>query len=899
MTTENITKYGDDGSDGDNGVAGTDHNGVAGGDGSDGLVGDDGEATTRDLAALDPSTTSLQLHEGGGFGGDGGYGGDAGSGTPGGLGGSGAAGGAGGSDTISGHGIVLDDLVILSSAGAGGNGGGSGIGADAEVSSDGNGGDGGDAGDGGAGGVSSIEVYAGTIGNALIVAYGGDGGLGGGDPTINDGAGGAGDGTGTGGHGGNGGAGGNGGNGFLHLDGITFTGVEQAFAAAGGAGGYGWAGGASYDGGFNGVNGNSGNGGDATLIVANDQFVFGDETGIFPTPATIRLAAAAGIGAGGLYSSYTQTLSGGVADSSSDGLGGDGGNAALVFQDNHITGTALDEDLDIDVQLISGQALDSRDNSNTVIGGYGLNGTASLTFSGNVIDGGAGVDTLLLSGLTYAEDDGVDIGVAHKTNEIFDITINLTTHLLSIGGQANTVLNVESIDLSEQRTNPDAWTMHTYASTVSLTGTNGDNSLTASQGDDIIRAMDGNDVLDGWLGADKMFGGAGDDTYYVDNAGDRAYEYTGNGLDNGGTDTVHASVSFTLGNFVENLILDASSAPVNGYGNGLGNDITGNDDANVLKGYGGDDILDGGLGVDRMYGGAGNDTYYVDEASDRAYEYGGDGIDTGGTDTVIASVSFVLGNFIEGLALATGAGDINGYGNGLGNEIKGNEGANVLKGYGGNDVLIGGAGADKMFGGSGDDLYYVDNVGDRAYEYTGDGLDNGGTDTVYTSITFKLGNFVENLTLENGAGAIKGYGNDIGNAISGNESNNVLNGGGGDDVLTGGAGNDSLTGGVGADTFVFGAFGTANGVDFLQDFETGVDHLVFTASDYGFTPGHTLDSSELTFGVKGVGSNAQFVYNAAKHELYWDSNGGAHGGLTVIAFFDNDVAPSAGDFIFV
>ena len=898
MTTENITNYGDDGDDGDDGLDGGDATGVAGGDGTDGLTGDDGEATSRDLGALDPSTTSLQLHEGGGYGGYGGYGGDAGSGTPGGHGGSGGIGGDGGADMITGHSVVLDDLFLLSEGGTGGDGGGSGLGGDGETAANADGGHGGDGGDAGAGGLSSIELYGGTLGDALIVAYGGDGGFGGGDPTVGDGGGGVASGTGTSGQGGAGGNAGDGGDGFLLLDGITFTAAEQAFAAAGGAGGYGGAGGASLDGTFNGKNGDSGYGGDATLLVVNNSFAFGDETGVFPTPATIRLAAAAGVGLGGLYSSYTQTLNGGTADSSSDGHGGDGGNAALVFQDNDITGTSLDEDLDIDVQLISGEALDSRDPGDTIVGDHGANGTATLTFSGNMIDGGDGNDTLLLSGLTFADDDSVDVTAPHRTNEIFAITINLATHLLNIGGQINTVVNVENVDLSEQRLNPDAWTAHTYASTVSLTGTTGDNSLTASQGDDLLRGMDGNDVLDGWLGVDRMYGGAGDDTYYVDNAADRAYEYTGDHLDNGGTDTVHASVTYTIGDYVENLTLDGVD-DLTGYGNSLDNDMLGNDGINILKGYDGNDTLDGGLGADRLYGGAGNDAYYVDDAGDRAYEYGGDGLDTGGTDTVIASVTFTLGNFIEGLDLATGAGDINGYGNGLGNEIQGNEGANLLKGYGGNDSLIGGAGADRMYGGAGDDSYYVDDSGDRAYEYTGDGLDNGGTDTVFTSVTFTLGNFVENMVLATGAGAIKAYGNDIGNNLTGNASGNVLNGKGGDDVLTGSAGNDSLTGGDGIDSFVFGAAGSANGVDFLQDFATGIDHLVFTATDYGFTSGHLLTGAELTFGARAVGSGAQFVYNAAKHELYWDTNGSVHGGMTAIAFFDNDVAPAASDFFFV
>lgn len=461
-------------------------------------------------------------------------------------------------------------------------------------------------------------------------------------------------------------------------------------------------------------------------------------------------------------------------------------------------------------------------------------------------------------------------------------------------------------------------------------------------GNDLLFGDAGDDVLSGGLGIDTMRGGSGNDLYIVDVEQDQVIEDP-----NAGIDTVQSSSRFTtLSANVENLTIIGNAETV-GTGNDLNNIIDGSVTArNTLNGAGGDDVLNGADLNDRLFGGDGNDILNGNGGDDELTGSTGDtlnggaGSDTyfvngtpiineavdGGVDLVRATGDFTLGANLENLILE-GSG-INGTGNELNNSIAGNFQSNVLSGGAGDDGLgfrgniinnferglvdlgdfgddrlDGGLGNDNMAGGIGNDTYVVDSVGDVVIELIDTVPDpetgfifQGGIDTVESSVSFTLGNLVENLTLT-GTTALNGTGNELDNTLTGNNSANVLDGQagndvllglGGNDVLRGGVGNDTLTsgrgrdvmtGGGGADAFVFDIGSAyrqaAIGKDIIRDFTVGQDTIVLDRTTFG-------NISKADFEIVANNSDAALsskliVYSEGTGKLFFNQNGSNSG----------------------
>ncbi len=374
-------------------------------------------------------------------------------------------------------------------------------------------------------------------------------------------------------------------------------------------------------------------------------------------------------------------------------------------------------------------------------------------------------------------------------------------------------------------------------------GTDGDDNIVANllgfwEGE-MVYGGAGNDTLDGGWGDDTLFGGTGNDTYIVDSEADVVSEVGG-----GGRDLVLSSVTWTLGDGVENLTL-WTDAMIDGSGNDAANEIRGNAAANRLMGgagndslfgdrgndvlfggsgadalygsegndviYGddgddllfgedgddelfgdaGDDTLEGGAGNDRLDGGAGNDTYLFEDAGDIIVERAGRG-----TDTVRAMVSFDAG--ADGNIEIINAADLSSTkaldlaGTDFANKIRGTAGANVLIGRGGDDRLFGYTGDDALFGGAGNDQLYAGAGNDTLNGGTGDD---------------ELWGTTGNDVMYGGSGVDRLQGGDGDDRLSGGDGNDLFYGGAGRDRLYGGMGDDRLYGGTGEGDIFAGGMG--------------------------------------------------------------------------------------------
>lgn len=458
--------------------------------------------------------------------------------------------------------------------------------------------------------------------------------------------------------------------------------------------------------------------------------------------------------------------------------------------------------------------------------------SGSLT-SGNIIDGGAGADTLICtdpySALFYVD--------------------NIEDKVITGGGVVISTVN---------------WTMPLGVKVLQLTGAakdgvgNAENNVLIGTGQNgVLQGLGGDDALysnssnSGTLqnvnyplswnsyGVDTLVGGTGNDSYYISAAAeatDVVVEAAGEG-----TDTVYISTGlsrmFSINEFanVENLRLDDYSANASLTGDSGANQLYGSRGNNELIGGGGDDILVdrsgfGALGTyewdsDTLDGGDGNDQL--------TSAYGSDVLDGGaGNDSVSVASSSISATILFG------------------------------RGDGADTVTLAGAGARRFVLDSGiiaSDLLVARNQRDLLLSFgQGDSLtlrnyfaDANSTTASgqFTSLQFADGLvFSEQALISRMLSGNSNSPTEGADVIIGSPAPDVFDGLGGDDLILGGSGADALTGGAGSDTLAAG-----DGDDSLRG-GLGSDLLRGEAGNdtYQFVAGDGVDVVEESGGIDAV-----------------------------------------------
>jgi Ca2+-binding RTX toxin-like protein len=235
----------------------------------------------------------------------------------------------------------------------------------------------------------------------------------------------------------------------------------------------------------------------------------------------------------------------------------------------------------------------------------------------------------------------------------------------------------------------------------------------------------------------------------------------------------------------------------------------------------------------------------------------------------------------------------------------------AVYGYLGNDTFLAGGEADTFYGEEGfDTLDFRGSTGLRVSMADGSGTEAASGDR-YFGIERVLGSAsgADQLIGNAAANVLQGLGGKdvlVGNGgadvLRGDAGTDSLRGGTGGDTLAGGAGRDDVRGGLGNDTFQYGS--RAAGGDVIADFHNAAgdnDRFRIDASVFGggLVAGGLLPASQFRMRADNLAQDAddRFVFRTTDATLWFDSNGSAAGGLTLVADLQAGATVTSADIL--
>jgi Ca2+-binding RTX toxin-like protein len=369
-----------------------------------------------------------------------------------------------------------------------------------------------------------------------------------------------------------------------------------------------------------------------------------------------------------------------------------------------ITGTSGNDLID---GLAGNDSIFGGDGDDTIIGGEGndllsgQNGNDTIRFGfGDTASGGAGDDTLILSG-PFTTNMDFSGGTGFDTFDASAAGIGLT----GVGGMG-------VVFISTERGLGTAFNDY-YRVQDDVSATVG-KQFFGNGGNDTLVGGSLNDLLDGGIDADTLVGNAGDDTLNGGAGADSIVGGTGFDMASyaGATATVQVvlyNTAYNTGDAAGDTLTEIEAL----QGSAFVDVLVGDFGVNAILGGAGDDWIDGTYGGDYLYGEAGSDNLVsrnqadvIDGGADFdyvRYDFADAGLRAYLYDTTQNS------GFAAGDTLTSVEGIVGSY---QGDDLRGDGGNNAIFGQGGDDFIIGLGEVDYLNGGAGYDLFHFVTVND-------------------------------------------------------------------------------------------------------------------------------------------------------------------------------------------